>query len=131
MDDNKIVYDSDEISNIMSKIGNNTSIIENEIMTSISNDFSILKELDLFGEGLDKLNANANKIVSLNNRLSSKLNEHDSSMNELNKKHLNLFNNDDNDSDERILQNYEFITKRHFYLTFKFFHSSIMLSTFI
>ena len=100
MDGNKIVYDSDEISSILSKIGNCSSIIENDIMSSLTNDFSILQELDLFGEGLSKLNSKASQIISLNNRLTSKLNEHDSSMNELNKKHVDLFDNIDNYSDE-------------------------------
>ena len=110
MDINKIVYDSDEISNIMSKIGNFTSIIENDVATSLGSDFSILQELDLFGEGLNKLSSNASKIVSLNNRLSSKLNEHDSNMNELNKKHLALFTGDDNYSSEDGVYNGEIVT---------------------
>ena len=65
MDGNKIVYDSDEISSILSKIGNSSSIIENDIMSSLTNDFSILQELDLFGEGLSKINSKASQIISL------------------------------------------------------------------
>ena len=100
MDDKKIVYDSNEISNIISKIGNNTSIIEVDIISSLDNDFSILRELDFFNEGLDKISSNARNIISLNNKIVYSLNSHDSNMNDLNNKHLSLFSNFDTVSEE-------------------------------
>ena len=100
MDDKKIVYDSNEISNIISKIGNNTSIIEVDIISSLDNDFSILRELDFFNEGLDKISSNARNIISLNDKIVYSLNSHDSNMNDLNNKHLSLFSNFDTVSEE-------------------------------
>lgn len=100
MDDNKIVYDSNEISSIMSKIGNNSSIVESDIVNSLTNDFSMLQELDLFAEGLNKLSSKASQVISLNNRLLTRLSEHDSNMNELNKKHTDMFNNIDDYTDD-------------------------------
>lgn len=104
MEEKKIAYDSSEISNILSKINSNTSIVENDIISSLNNDFSVLQELDLFNEGLNKLSTSARKIASLNNRLIFLLNDHDSNMNELNNKHMSLFNNIDSSSNT---ENYE------------------------
>lgn len=107
MDDKKIVYDSNEISNIISKIDDNTSIIETDILSSIHNDFNILKDLELFHEGLDDLEIRINKSLSMNNKLIDILNDHDIQMNELDKKHLSLFNEEksDNNDDEVIVEN--------------------------
>ena len=109
MDDKKIVYDSNEITNILSKIVNNTSIIENDVLSSINNDFNLLHELNLFSDGLNKLADNSKKIVSLNNRLSYILNDHDLNMNALNKKHIDLFNNFDDDFEKNNVYDSEII----------------------
>ena len=95
MNEKILIYESNEISNIVSKIVSNTTIIENDIKSSLNNDFFILQELDFFDTGLNSLKTYANKISNMNNNLISRINEHDSSMNELNNKHLALFNKDD------------------------------------
>lgn len=110
MDDNKIVYDSNEISSIMSKIGNNSSIVESDIVNSLTNDFSMLQELDLFAEGLNKLSSKASQVISLNNRLLTRLSEHDSNMNELNKKHTDMFNNIDDYADDSSVYSGEVVS---------------------
>ena len=95
MNEKILIYESNEISNIVSKIVSNTTIIENDIKSSLNNNFFILQELDFFDTGLNSLKTYANKISNMNNNLISRINEHDSSMNELNNKHLALFNKDD------------------------------------
>jgi len=98
--DSKIIYDSTEISNIVSKINENTSIIDENINNSLNNDFTLLQELGFFNEGLDSLKKVSSKVESLNNRLVFLLKDHDSNINELNKKHLALL--DDIENEDKI-----------------------------
>lgn len=96
----KIIYDSNEITTIISKINENTSFVENDIKSSINNDFFVLQELDLFNEGLNLLKSYIDKIVNYNSDLVLTLNNHDSNMNEINNKHLSLFNKEDIEKQE-------------------------------
>ena len=91
MDDGKIIYDSNEIESIVSKIGDTINIVQNDIYPLINNGFSLLEDLDLFSNGLDKLKSKSDKVLYLNNILSTSIKEHDNDYCELDNKHLALF----------------------------------------
>ena len=91
----RINYDSNEISNIVSKIGNYTNLIQSDVEYSINKDFNLLKELDLFSEGLDLLLSRSDNIIYLNNKLVNFLNTHDSDINDLENSNTALFNKEE------------------------------------
>ena len=84
-------YDSNEISSIVSSIGEYTSLVQNEIEISLNRHFQILKELDLFDDGLDLLLSRADNVVYLNNKMVNILNMHDNDFNDLENNNVNLF----------------------------------------
>ena len=84
-------YDSNEISSIVSSIGEYTSLVQNEIEISLNRHFQMLKELDLFDDGLDLLLSRADNVVYLNNKMVNFLNMHDNDFNDLENNNVNLF----------------------------------------
>ena len=92
MNENKIVYDSNEISSIVSNTKELINVVETDIKPQIDNDFQLLKELDFFNDGFDSINTKLDKIILLNSEIVSSLNKHDEEMNSINNKHLSLFN---------------------------------------
>ena len=90
-----ISYDSNEISNIVSKVGDYTNLIQNDVELSINKNFSTLRELDLFSDGLDLLLSKADNITYLNNKLVNFLNSHDGDFNELENETVALFNKEE------------------------------------
>ena len=92
MNENKIVYDSNEISSIVSNTKELINVVETDIKPQIDNDFQLLKELDFFTDGFDSIKTKLDKIILLNSEIVSSLNKHDEEMNSINNKHLSLFN---------------------------------------
>lgn len=91
----RIFYDSNEVSNIVSKIGEHTDLIQSDIEYSINKNFSVLRELDLFSDGLDLLLSRADNIIYLNNKLVNLLNNHDGDFCSLENEHVSLFNKEE------------------------------------
>ena len=91
MKSGQVIYNSNEISSIVSKIESSNNTIQNEVKPLISNRFSVLRELDLFSDGLDLLEKEASNAFYLNSNLISVLNVHDADMNEMETKHNSLF----------------------------------------
>jgi hypothetical protein len=79
----------------VSKIGDHTNLIQSDIEYSINKDFSMLKELDLFSDGLDLLLSRSDNIIYLNNKLVNFLNTHDDDFCELENGHITLFNKEE------------------------------------
>ena len=91
----RIFYDSNEVSNIVSKIGEHTDLIQSDIEYSINKNFSVLRDLDLFSDGLDLLLSRADNIIYLNNKLVNLLNNHDGDFCSLENEHVSLFNKEE------------------------------------
>lgn len=88
MNNEKLIYDSSEISSIVSKIKENIDCVETDVKASILKDFTLLQELDFFNDGLIKLEKESDSIISLYSNLVSKINEHDVVMNDIVKKQI-------------------------------------------
>ncbi len=93
MNENKIIYDSDEILGIVSKIGETINTMQSDVYPLLNNGFSLLEELDLFNTGLEKLKAKTDNSIYINNKLITCLRGHDNDLNELDNKHKSLFSN--------------------------------------
>ena len=91
MNENKIVYNSDEMLSIVSKIGETVNVLQNEIYPLINSGFSLLEELDLFSTGLDRLKSKADNSIYINNKIITFLREHDNDYNDIDNKHSALF----------------------------------------
>lgn len=92
---NKIIYDSNEISSIVSKVGSYIDFIQSDVELSINRDFQVLKELDLFSEGLDLLLSKSDNLIYLNNKMINSLHLHDRDFIELENGYVSLFNHED------------------------------------
>ena len=91
MDNDKILYDSVEISGIVSKIQEVDSV-QMDIKTSLIRDFSLLQDLELFNDGLVGIKSEIDNLSYLNSQLVTCLNKHNEDMENLETKHLGLFN---------------------------------------
>lgn len=91
MDNDKILYDSVEISGIVSKIQEVDSV-QMDIKTSLIRDFSLLQDLELFNDGLVGIKSEIDNLSYLNSQLATCLNKHNEDMENLETKHIELFN---------------------------------------
>ena len=91
MDNDKVLFDSLELTDIVSKIEDSNSI-QMDLKTSLNRDFYLLQELELFDEGLTSIKSQIENITFLNNQLITCLNKHNDDMEKLNTKHNSLFN---------------------------------------
>lgn len=100
MKDGEIYYDSNEISNMNTKLNEIIDMLQLDIKTSLNKDFILLQDLELYDEGLKNLKNHIDKSVQCNNSLISGLKSHDINMNDLEANHLSLldqissYNND-------------------------------------
>ena len=91
MDNDRVLFDSLEVSGIVSKIEEANSV-QMDIKTSLNRDFSLLQELELFNDGLISIKSEVDNISYLNNQLITCLNKHNEDMERLETNHNNLFN---------------------------------------
>ncbi len=76
MANERIVYKSQEIYDTIDILNNLISILQNDIQ-GILNYFSILKELDLFSDGLDSLKKETDILIERRNNLANIIKNHD------------------------------------------------------
>jgi hypothetical protein len=72
----KINITTDDITNAISILDSSLNIIESSLSSSISSDFVVLSDLDLFSDGLSKLKAQIDSLKQSNENLMTKISTH-------------------------------------------------------
>lgn len=76
----EIKYNSEELQEAQSIIQESERILQSDILTHFDYDFEVLKELDLFSEGLNKLKDQGETLIKNHDTFFSSLKEHDSDL---------------------------------------------------
>ena len=79
---NEVVYTSQEVHNAISILKEAHTTMSTSIANSISSDFSVLTDLDLFSSGLSKIKEQVTSLAQIYETLIAKLQTHDTTMEE-------------------------------------------------
>ena len=77
---NTINYNSEEVAEARSIITQSVSILESDILTALSSSFTALTELDLFSDGISKLQSQVETLISDHNTFAGSLSAHDNDL---------------------------------------------------
>ena len=77
---NTINYNSEEVAEARSIITQSVSILESDILTALSSSFTALTELDLFSDGIAKLQSQVQTLISDHQTFAGSLGSHDTDM---------------------------------------------------
>ena len=90
---NEVVYTSQEVHNAISILKEAHTTMSTSIANSISSDFSVLSDLDLFSSGLSKIKEQVTSLAQIYETLIAKLQTHDTTMEETEQNVQNDVNN--------------------------------------
>ena len=80
---NEIKYNSDELKEAEAIVKESARILQSDIQPLLSSNFEVLKELDLFSDGLNKLKTQADTLIENHNTFSTTLEAHDYDLSQL------------------------------------------------